>query len=346
MADQPEKSGPRVSVVMPAYNASRCITRAIDSVLAQSRYIGIEIIVVDDGSTDNTAQVVKNYDPKVRYIYQLNAGVSAARNTGIAAAKGQWIAFLDADDEWLPEKLQRQMELISRNPDLRWCGANYYRDSGTRREPMYSVKAISGALAGRDYVENYFRLAGKMRFGIETQTAVVRRDVFDELGGFEPGRDIGEDLDMWWRIAYRYPKAGYIAEPLAVMYLDIHHPVLTERRVRTKKGAEIRTLVARHLKLATEQGKLDDFKLYAKKEMRRRLLMMIYNGFSDDARQTVKQFPELLPWYWRVGTYIATLCPRLTFAVVHSLAYIAYICRLDREVSRRWIKPPGPGPAK
>jgi glycosyltransferase involved in cell wall biosynthesis len=94
-----------ISVVIPAFNAGQFIRRTVDSILAQT-YSDFEIIVVDDGSTDNTADVVRSYGPKVRYIYQQNAGDGPARNTGITAAEGDWIAFLDHDDEWLPKKLQ------------------------------------------------------------------------------------------------------------------------------------------------------------------------------------------------------------------------------------------------
>ena len=113
-----------ISVVIPAYNCERYITRSIDSVLAQTRPVD-EIIIVDDGSSDNTGEVVKRYGGKVRYIRQENAGASVARNTGIEAATGDWIAFLDGDDEWLPDKIKHQTELLSRNPNLVWVTGNY-----------------------------------------------------------------------------------------------------------------------------------------------------------------------------------------------------------------------------
>lgn len=332
---------PFVSVVIPAYNAGECIKRAIESVLAQT-FCDYEVIVVDDGSTDNTAEAVRKYGPKVRYIHQDNAGVSVARNTAIAAAKGKWIAFLDADDEWLPGKLRRQMELLRRNPDLHWCGANYYRALGPKRASVYNVKAITKALAGRDYIENYFRLAGKMRFGAETQTVIVRKDVFDELGGFEPGRVRAQDLDVWWRIAHKFPKIGYIAEPLAVAHLDVHDPVLTERRIMSKRGKDIRQLMARHLKLATGRAKLDDFKAFASRQMRHRLLTMIYNGLKTDARQTVDQFPELFGLHWRLAMYTLTALPKVTATIGRIFAYLAYVCRLETQVTRRWLYPKTP----
>ena len=107
----------KVSVIIPTYNRAEYVTHAIDSVLAQT-YTDYEIIVVDDGSADNTKDVLLPYMDRIRYIYQENAGLSAARNTGIKAAKGDWIAFLDSDDEWLPGKLAVQMRAVERHPQL------------------------------------------------------------------------------------------------------------------------------------------------------------------------------------------------------------------------------------
>jgi len=104
-----------ISVVIPAYNAAGTIGRALDSVIAQT-HPAREILVVDDGSTDRTAQVVSEYGGRVEYLYQDNAGPGAARNAGIRAAHGEWIAFLDADDEWLPHRLALQAELLQRDP--------------------------------------------------------------------------------------------------------------------------------------------------------------------------------------------------------------------------------------
>ncbi len=100
--------------MIPAYNIAEFIGRAIDSVLAQTHKPD-EIVVVDDGSGDNTAEVIKSYGTKVRYIYQENAGLSAARNTGIKAAESEWIGLLDGDDNWLPEFLQLHLDVIQQN---------------------------------------------------------------------------------------------------------------------------------------------------------------------------------------------------------------------------------------
>ncbi len=150
-----------VSVVIPAYNAAKYIGRAIDSVLAQTRPAD-EIIVVDDGSTDNTADVAHGYGDKIRFIRQENAGASVARNTGIEAATSEWIAFLDADDEWLPQKLQLQTEHLRRNPNLVWTTGNFIRcycDTDRREndlngERLEKAKVILGE---KEYFNTYFQ---------------------------------------------------------------------------------------------------------------------------------------------------------------------------------------------
>jgi glycosyltransferase involved in cell wall biosynthesis len=113
-----------VSVVIPAYNAEQSIRQAIDSVLNQTLQPN-EIIVVDDGSTDHTAEIAKSY-PEISYVFQENGGVSAACNTGIKNVKNRWIAFIDSDDIWLPQKLELQISLLQRNPNLKWVMCNYY----------------------------------------------------------------------------------------------------------------------------------------------------------------------------------------------------------------------------
>ena len=200
-----------ISVVIPAYNAGKHIARAIDSVLAQTQP-PCEIIVVDDGSTDDTAQVVASYRPKVTYIYQDNAGASVARNTGIQAAAGQWIAFLDADDEWLADKLKLQIEHLKRNPDLVWTTGNYINCvcSKNRQAPHFDPVKADKLISGREYWDNYFH-ALLNNLGGWTGTMLIRRDILIECGLFVPGRQRGEDIGMWWRIAYRKPKIGVIA---------------------------------------------------------------------------------------------------------------------------------------
>ena len=324
-----------ISVVIPAYNAGPCVGRAIDSILAQS-FTDYEIIVVDDGSTDDTAEAVKKYGDKVRYIYQENAGSSVARNGGIEAAKGDWIAFLDADDEWLPEKLRLQVELLGRNPQLRWCACNRYQADGGRRSVLGDTKAIEKALAGSDYFENYFTAAAKSLCPIITSTIIVRKDVFSELDGFDRQFLRGQDIDMWWRIGHYYPEIGYIAEPLAVLHLDLANDVLTQRRLEAKRGLVIRELVSRHLKLAQQENSMEQFKAFAIFHLRNALLQAVFRGFKKDAREMVTQFTDYFPWYWRIGTYFLTIFPELSSFVLRKLLYIGHVLGFERQVTRRW----------
>jgi len=111
---------PVVSVVIPAYNAAWCVGQAIDSALAQS-FVDREIIVVDDGSTDDTPRVLAGYGSRIRIVSKPNGGLSSARNAGVAAAQGEFVAFLDADDRWLPAKLARQVALMREEPRLAFC---------------------------------------------------------------------------------------------------------------------------------------------------------------------------------------------------------------------------------
>ena len=188
---------PLVSVVIPAYNRAHLLPETLESVLAQS-YTSIETIVVDDGSTDNTAQLLEGYGPHIRVIAQANQGEGPARNTGIAAARGTYIAFVDSDDIWLPEKLERQLQVLTSRPDLRWAYSDAYVFDGATGRKLYRcgqrIRQWEGAIARRLLVADF----------IPSPTPVVHRSVFDEVGGFS-SLVIGADWEMWLRIASRYP---------------------------------------------------------------------------------------------------------------------------------------------
>jgi glycosyltransferase involved in cell wall biosynthesis len=322
-----------ISVIIPVFNAAQCIGRAIDSVLAQT-FTEYEIIVINDGSTDGTADAVKKFGSRVNYIYQENSGVSVARNTGIAASKGDWIAFLDADDEWLPDKLRQQVELLDRNRDLRWCSTNRYQADERRKAPVGNKVAITKALKGREYFPNYFSAEVAGKCPIVTSAIVVRKDVFDELGGFEPGRVRGQDVDMWWRIAHYYPEIGYIPEPLAIRYLGIENPITRKHRLQTMYGHNRRELVARHLSIAKEKGSIDEFKPFASKVMRESIVKMLYCGYGGEARETTTQFHELFPSHWRLATYILTIFPQVTSIFAKTVSYLINRAGLRRKVTR------------
>ncbi|MHC5183928.1 MAG: glycosyltransferase family 2 protein [Planctomycetota bacterium] len=332
-----DKKKIRVSVVIPAYNAEACIERAVDSVLAQSLPVH-EIIVVDDGSSDKTCQVVEQFGDKVVLILQANAGVSVARNTGIKVAKGNWIAFLDADDEWLPEKNARQMEIIKQNPDLQWCAANSQTSLDSNCSVLGNKRAITKALNNQNCFSNYFAAITVCHCPMHTPTMMVRKDVFDEAGLFESGRQRTEDLDLWWRIAFLHPKIGYIAEPQVTVHLEAHDESLTVLRLKEKRGLEIRELVARYLPRADELGVGDIFQKFAGQILQRRLKTMLFNGFGEDARETLRDFKELFSWYVRWGGYMLALFPRTTSAVMWGISWLKQATGLKKQVTRRYVR--------
>lgn len=325
-----------ISVVIPAYNAAQCIGRAIDSVLSQS-FSDYEIIVVDDGSTDDTAGAVSRYGSRVNYIYQDNAGDGPARNAGIAAAKGHWIAFLDADDEWLPEKLQQQTALLGRNPDLKWCSANRFEAVGERKTAAGNKAAITEALAGRDYFPNYFTAALKGRCPIVTTTIMVHREVFEQVGVFDSCWSRCADIDLWWRIAHSYPRIGYAPEPLAVRHLDAENPSMRQRRLEAMNGHDARKIAARHLAIAEEKGGIDEFRPLVSTSLRKALLKVLFCGYKQDARDMVNQFPELFPWHWRLGTFLLTIFPKVTSGMARTALYLVNKSGFKKQVSRNPI---------
>jgi glycosyltransferase involved in cell wall biosynthesis len=199
---------PTVSAVIPAFNAERWIAGAIESVLGQT-FRDLECIVVDDGSTDGTSSIVRSYGPPVILLEQPNAGVSAARNAGIIAARGQFIAFLDADDVWRPEKIERQVEAFQRDPDLGlvYTSLELVDESGCSLGLMDAADPVD-ALASR------LRVQGGDPVPL-AQGGTVPAAVLDRVGLFDERLSTCADNDLVCRIARVYPLAR-VAEPLTL----------------------------------------------------------------------------------------------------------------------------------
>jgi len=186
----------RISVVIPLYNKEAFIRRAIESVLHQS-HEDLEIIVVDDGSTDNSAHVVKDIqDPRLRLITQENRGVSAARNIGAKASRADWVAFLDADDEYEPGFLASVVEALTSDrdcpEDIAFIGANYYLD---RRSKTAVPRSVSSGL------QDYFKLFVNNCSPCCSSSTVVNKRIFHAVGGFSEGQILFEDWLLWFKLA-------------------------------------------------------------------------------------------------------------------------------------------------
>ncbi len=194
---------PKVSVVIPLYNKEPHIARTLNSVLTQT-FQDFEVIVVDDGSTDSGAKVVRGFDdPRIRLIQQENQGVSAARNRGIEAAKAELIAFLDADDEWLPAFIETILRLKERFPD---AGAyatacRIYLPNGKYKKIKYWGIPL-GEWEG--LIPSYFETCNKGDLPITASSCAVPKNIFLEVGLFKVGAWWGEDSDLWGRIALKY----------------------------------------------------------------------------------------------------------------------------------------------
>jgi glycosyltransferase involved in cell wall biosynthesis len=188
-------SNPLVSVIIPTYNRGWILTEAIDSVLAQD-YKDYELIVVDDGSTDNTREVLDTYGQNILVLRQANKGVSAARNRGIAEAGGQLVAFLDSDDLWLPRKLSRQVGFFNLNPDavINQTEEIWIRN-GVRVNPKDRHRKPSGMIFERS-----------LELCLVSPSAVmIQKTLFDAVGVFDENLPACEDYDLWLRIGCRYP---------------------------------------------------------------------------------------------------------------------------------------------
>lgn len=186
---------PTISVIIPTFNRARTLPRALDSVLQQRRAAD-QIIVVDDGSTDATAELLSRHYPQIERLRQNNRGVSSARNTGIQAATGDWIALLDSDDAWLPDKLAQQMACLQHNPDTRLIHSDeIWIRNGVRVNPHRKHKKYGGWI---------FRHCLPL-CAISPSAAMIRRDLFDDIGWFDETLPACEDYDFWLRVCAREP---------------------------------------------------------------------------------------------------------------------------------------------
>jgi len=204
-----KKMDPAVSVVIPAFNAEKYIKESINSILSQT-FQDFEIIVVDDGSTDNTGKIIKQYGSKVNYIFQENSGPSKARNTAISVAKGKYIAFLDADDLWTPNKLELQVGFLESHKDVGMVFADMitFNENGVIIESylrkikrkINGVNFYKNLLTEQHEVRDPFLLLVQANF-IPTGTVVVRKSCINKAGLFDETISSVEDLDMWMRMA-------------------------------------------------------------------------------------------------------------------------------------------------
>jgi glycosyltransferase involved in cell wall biosynthesis len=281
-----------ISVVLPTYNRSELIREAVESALSQTRAPS-EVVVVDDGSEDDTVAGLETYSDRISVLRQANAGVSAARNRGIRESRSEWIAFLDSDDLWNEEHLARLIDILERHPQLQWACSNAQLETkrGDPCEPFNGADTLRRARCGNGVIEDFLAAAA---VGVQfiTSEFIVRRDLLQTLGGFDEGLRHGEDLDLWWRIARLHPQIGYDPQPSAVIR-RVSGDALTKRY--WSAGRDICALLERHLGSLgpTPQGP-------AFRKVARRLLDVcasraIHSGDVEGLVEMDERFGRMLP---------------------------------------------------
>jgi glycosyltransferase involved in cell wall biosynthesis len=184
-----------ISVIIPTYNRRESLCNALDSVLRQT-YMPDEIIVIDDGSSDNTENMMANKYPDVRYIYQPHSGVSSARNNGILNSTNHWIAFLDSDDKWHKNKIKIQSKLLALNPEYKICHCNEIWFKNHKKINQKKKHQKNGG---------YIFTKCLPLCVISPSSVIIHRDIFKRIGTFDESLPACEDYDLWLRICSKYP---------------------------------------------------------------------------------------------------------------------------------------------
>ncbi|MBW8035100.1 MAG: glycosyltransferase family 2 protein [Planctomycetes bacterium] len=297
----------RISAVMPAYNCEKYISRALDSILKQSRPAD-EIIVIDDGSTDRTGEIVQGYGDKVKYILQENTGAGAARNRGIEEASCEWIAFLDSDDEWLDDNLKLLTGVVGGNKNLVWAFGNFLNcdcDTQTRKE-AHDIQKAEIMLDEREYFNNFLDCFME-GFHAWTGSIIIRRDVFNDVGLFMLDQHRAEDTDMWLRIAYKYQQVGYAKEPMAIYHREVAGSLTKSYR----NFHIISDMIDKHLKLSAESGHGEEFVLCGGHMLSVWIRDMLSAGHTEGLLETVKRYEDILGWRFKKEMWLRVKHPRI-----------------------------------
>ena len=200
---------PTISIVIPTFNHAKFISKALESVINQT-YKNWEAIIIDNNSTDDTDKVINQYnDQRIKYLKINNNGIIAkSRNLGIREAKGEWIAFLDSDDEWIPEKLERQLSILRSDKEAVFCHTNeIWIRNGTRVNQMKKHEKYGGYI--------FEKCLDMCR--ISPSSSIIKKEVFDHIGYFDESLIVCEDYDLWLRIAAHY-KVLFLDQPLIKKY--------------------------------------------------------------------------------------------------------------------------------
>jgi glycosyltransferase involved in cell wall biosynthesis len=301
------QSKSRVSVIIPAYNAEAFIAATLDSVLGQTLKAD-EILLVNDGSTDRTAEIVKQYAPTVTLINQANSGVSAARNKALESATGDYIAFIDADDLWTPTKLEKQIDFLEDHKDVSYLFSDELYFTGNQEViiPSYLSKTqFSKEIKPHSFIIEapiYWLL---MESFVATSSVVCRKKSIDKAGLFDTALAICEDRDMWIRLAFEGP-VGLIPEVLVHKRQDHGGNIsdISRKKVFDGRLKVIERHRSKAFKKITSEGK-DPRHAY----IANYLQIAEYYWYKDDFKEARKHFHTLLKlgYFKALPKYLACL---------------------------------------
>lgn len=262
------------SVVIPLYNKEANIRQTLESVLNQT-FTDFEIVIVNDGSKDNSRDVVLSMDDaRIRLIDQENAGVSAARNRGIKEARGEWIAFLDADDLWKPNKLEEVARAIQNNGKITWLVSGLETRQGKRRKKFLYSKSRFLEDALDDLLNGLY---------IQTSSVVVKRKLFldDTNLLFRAGVNNSEDREVWYKLMFKYPRLFYLQQVLAVYVRDDGGNSLTSSPSKRMHFIDLQSRLKDDIELL-EKSRQDKILRFLYKFNRRALwYRWVRNGWDD-----------------------------------------------------------------
>jgi len=289
---------PRVTVLTPVFNRPEYVRQAIESALAQDVPGGAEILVVDDGSTDTTPEVLASFGDQIRVIRQDNAGPAAARNRGFEEARGEFVALLDSDDIWLPGKLAAQVALLDAHPDaaLAHTDVEEFFEEGRQSEWVRRPPIVSGHVLRTLLRRNV----------IHTMTVLLRKSVLDAIGGFDPAYPPCEDWDLWLRITERYPIVG---DPAATVRTRIHEGGISADPIVVYRQAGA-LLEAAGQRLMTERPR--DGRLAKRQAARYKIKLgrrLARSGKTDEATTAFAEAVRVAPSA-RLAAWMARVFPK------------------------------------
>lgn len=293
-----------ISVVIPLYNKEKSIASTLRTVLNQT-FSDYEIVIVNDGSTDGSVEEIeKVQDDRIRLVHQPNAGVSAARNRGIEEAKGDLIAFLDADDEWKPEYLATQYHLFQKYPECSVFACNYeFRDVSGKVTPTLIHKL---PFVGEDGIlSNYFEVASCSHPPICSISVMVKKQAMQAIGGFPIGITHGEDLLTWARLAVRN-KIAYTRQVLAIYCLKADYGV-NSKPVNIPQGNQVGDRLESLLCLVPSKSKKCELKKYIGHWYKIRTHIFLRGGEKRNAFINLCKALAFFPQEWKLYCYMVLL---------------------------------------